>query len=76
MRRRVGSRRVLTALGVLWALLLIPSVPLSGHQCHGAIGLLAHSPLYALRALSAFFVLLGVVVLARRLHEGSKLAPF
>ncbi len=60
------GRRVLVPLGVLWAALLVPAVLLWNHTCHGAIGLLAHSPLYAFQALSALFVVLALVSLARR----------
>ena len=59
-------RRLLLALGALWLALLVPGVLLWNHECHGAIGLLAHSPLYAFQALSAFFAVVGVVALRRR----------
>ena len=57
--------RVLLALGALWLALLPAGVALWNHECHGAIGLLAHSPLYAFQALTAFFVVVGVVALQR-----------
>ena len=60
------SRRLLVPLGALWTALLVPAVMLWNHECHGAIGLLAHSPLYAFQALSAVFAVMGVVALARR----------
>ena len=45
-------RAMLRPLGVallsaLWVALLPAAVPLAGHDCHGLIGIAAHSPYYA-----------------------------
>ena len=58
--------RVLVPLGALWLALLPAGIALWNHECHGAIGLLAHSPLYGFQALTAFFAVAGVVALRRR----------
>ena len=62
------GRRVLIPLGALWGALLIPAVLLWGHECHGAIGVLAHSPLYGFQALTACFGIVGIAALRRRLY--------
>ena len=57
--------RLPSILAGLWVLLLIPSVPLFGHECHGFVGFLAHSPLYAFMALTPVVGALGLVALSR-----------
>ena len=52
-------QRFLAGAGGLWLLLLIPSTPLSQHQCFPFIGFLAHSPLYAFLALDGRSYRLG-----------------
>ena len=61
------SRRVLIGLAIAWVVLLVPSIPTFGHECHGFVGFLAHSPMYAFFALSALWLLLAMVALGRRL---------
>ena len=57
--------RPLTALVVAWFLLLLPSVPLFGHECHGFVGFLAHTPLYAFQGLTVLLAA-GLIVAAER----------
>ena len=59
-------RPVLLALGGLWVALLVPTVPLSQHDCHGLIGVAAHSPLYAFVGLTAFLAVAASVRTLRR----------
>ena len=46
----IGSRQ-LSVLSV-WLVLLVATVPLANHDCHGLVGALAHSPFYAFVALT------------------------
>ncbi len=59
---RLDSRRLLLPLLGTWTALLVPSVPLSMHDCHGFVGFLAHSPLYAFFGITA--VLAGISALS------------
>ena len=59
-------RPVLLALGGVWAALLVPAIPLSQHDCHGVVGALAHSPLYAFMGLTAFLAVGATVATLRR----------
>ena len=61
--------------GGLGLLLLIPSIPLSQHQCFGFIGFLAHSPLYAFLALTAGLLAVGLVFALRRLALAFGVGP-
>ena len=58
-------RPVLLSLAVLWVVLLVPAIPLSQHDCHGLIGVLAHSPLYAFMGLTAFLAVGSSIASAR-----------
>ena len=64
MERRPGHR-LFFALTGLWLAVLVPTVPLSGHTCHGLVGALAHSPLYAFQALTVVLVGMAVVTAPR-----------
>ena len=63
-------KRFVAGAGGLWLLLLIPSIPLSQHQCFGFVGFLAHSPLYGFLALTVGLLATGLVVALRRLAPG------
>ena len=50
----------------LWLALLVPTIPLSMHDCHGFVGALAHSPLYAFIGVTAALPFVGMVAASRR----------
>ncbi len=60
-----STRRFMVMTG-LWAALLVPTISLSMHDCHGFVGALAHSPVYGFIALSAALPALAMVAAARR----------
>lgn len=65
----LGRHRLFFALSGLWLALLVPSIPLSDHTCHGFVGLLAHSPLYAFQGLTVVLVVHTVVSSGRARHR-------
>lgn len=60
---RTPSPRALLLLTLLWAAL--PSIPLSMHECHGFVGFLAHSPLYAFLGVSVLLTAIAALALVR-----------
>ena len=54
-------------LGVfsLWLALLLASVPIANHDCHGVVGALAHSPFYAFIALTVGLCAAGLASVVR-----------
>ena len=45
--------------------MLVPSIPLSMHDCHGLVGVLAHSPVYAFVTVGALLSVGAVAELFR-----------
>lgn len=58
---RLASRRSFAVLAALWACLAVPAAALSDHTCHGFVGLLAHSPMYAFQLLTPVLVVVSLV---------------
>ena len=60
----LSGRRQLTVFSA-WLLLLVASMPLANHDCHGVVGALAHSPFYAFVALTASLCVAGLASVVR-----------
>ena len=61
-------RRLVIAAAAVWALLAVPASQLWGHECHGFVGFLAHTPLYAFQGLTVLLAAGLIVSAARRVR--------